>query len=183
MSSIEIPTKKTTKRSTSKKKTAKKNVIENNIIETENITETTENSNINIEEPVQKVKKVAKRSSKKVSKKKTSTEPIQNISEEHSEDVSSEIKHSPNKFIKMDLNSHKTNQSNKIIIDDKDLNTKVEELNKKMNEYITEISDLKLTVQNLEERLNRILNQLIKPNPNEHLDIITELSSILNNNE
>lgn len=183
MSSTEITVKKTTKRSASKKKTTKKNVVQNNTSEIENITETTENSNINIEEPVSKVKKVAKRSSKKVSKKKTSTEPIQNISEEHSEDVSLEIKHSPNKFIKMDLESHKTNQNSKINIDDKDLNTKVEELNKKMNEYITEISELKLTIQNLEERLNRILNRLIKPNPNENLDINTELSLILNNNE
>lgn len=179
MSSTETTIKKTTKKSVSKKKTNKKKGVSITEPEIENVVEI---PNVDTEVSTTKVKKVTKKTSKKVSKKKSTVEVINNTSSEHSNIVSEEIKHSPNKFIKMDLELSNSNANNKIIIDDNDLNLKVEEMNKKINNYIMEISDLKLTIQKLEDRLNRILNQLVKPNTIENLDINTELSEILNTN-
>ena len=152
-SEIEVE-EKTTKKRTTKKRTTKKTKKENDQTE----------------------KTTKKRTTKKTKKEENSEEDMEeHIEFKNTENIQQQILQTPSKYLKVETLNTQNVSSRSIIIENE-----IDNIKTQIKELIIENNDLKLKLTKMETRLNNIINQFVKPNQTNDLQIDTELSYILN---
>ena len=152
----EKKTKKRTTEKTTKKRTTRKTKKENEI------------------EPTEKTTK--KRTTRKTKKEENLEEDIEeHIEFKNTENIQQQILQTPSKYLKVEtLNTQSISTQSTII------ENEIDNIKTQIKELTIENNDLKLKLSKMETRLNNIINQFVKPNQNNDLQIDTELSYILN---